>query len=114
MAAPIPRIGILPKYVTVLTVALLTAAANLHHDDHHRGQRPDRRFRGIGASAGMFTAAFGLLLFATFSRPFSWSSPAPPAVSGGSQAYLIPLMLVSLAAGMLGLMPDVELSESCW
>ncbi len=114
MAAPIPRIGILlAKYVTVLTVALLTAAANLLTmaiTIAVTGLVPEL-FGESGFSWGVMGAVFALLiLFAAFFSAVLLVVTSTARSFKEAQAYLIPLMLVSLAPGMLSLIPDVELS----
>ena len=114
MAAPIPRIGILlAKYVTVLAVALLTAAANLVTMTITiavSGLGPVL-FGDSGFPAGALAAVFGLLLlFAAFFSAVLLVVTSTARSFKEAQAYLIPLMLVALAPGMLSLMPDVKLS----
>lgn len=114
MAAPIPRVGILlAKYVTVLAVALLTAAANLLAMTITvavSGLGP-LLFGESGISAGVIAAVFGLLLlFAAFFSAVLLVITSSARSFKEAQAYLIPLMLASLAPGMLSLLPDVELS----
>jgi sodium transport system permease protein len=114
IAAPIPRIGVLlAKYVTVLLVALLTAAANLVTMTITISVSGLSRqlFGEAGISAGVIAAVFGLLLlFAAFFSAVLLVITSSARSFKEAQAYLIPLMLISLAPGMLALMPDVELS----
>ncbi len=114
MAAPIPRLGILlAKYVTVLTVALLTAAANLLTMTVTIAVSGLGRtlFGETGFPAGVMAAVFGLLLlFAAFFSAVLLVVTSTARSFKEAQAYLIPLMLVSLAPGMLSLMPDVKLA----
>ncbi|MGH7127317.1 MAG: ABC transporter permease subunit/CPBP intramembrane protease, partial [Planctomycetaceae bacterium] len=114
IAAPVPRLGLLTaKYVVVLIVALLTATINLVSmtvtvlsvglGDTLFGEA------GLTAAAivqvflllGLFAAFFSALLLAvtSFARSFK-----------EAQAYLVPLMLVSIAPGLLSLMPGLDLS----
>ncbi len=114
MAAPIPRVGILlAKYVTVLSIALLTAAANLLAMTVTiavSGLGP-MLFGNSGISPGVIAAVFGLLLlFAAFFSAVLLVITSSARSFKEAQAYLIPLMLASLAPGMLSLLPDVELS----
>jgi ABC-2 type transport system permease protein/sodium transport system permease protein len=114
MAAPIPRVGILlAKYVTVLAVALLTAAANLITMTITiavTGLGP-RIFGEAGFSSALLGAIFALLLlFAAFFSAVLLVITSTARSFKEAQAYLIPLMLVSLAPGMLSLIPDVKLS----
>ncbi len=114
IAAPIPRIGVLlAKYVTVLLVALLTAVANLVTMTITISVSGLSRqlFGDAGISAGVIAAVFGLLLlFAAFFSAVLLVITSSARSFKEAQAYLIPLMLISLAPGMLALMPDVELS----
>jgi ABC-2 type transport system permease protein/sodium transport system permease protein len=114
VAAPIPRFGVLlAKYVAVLAVALLTAAANLltMTVTIMVSGLGKALFGEAGMSAGVIAAVFGLLLlFAAFFSAVLLAITSSARSFKEAQAYLIPLMLVSLAPGMLSLMPDVELS----
>ena len=114
VAAPIPRIGVLlAKYVAVLTVALMTAAANLLAMTITLAVSGLGRqlFGEEGIQVGVIAAVFGLLLlFAAFFSAVLLAITSSARSFKEAQAYLIPLMLVSLAPGMLGLMPGVELS----
>ncbi|MBS0266037.1 MAG: CPBP family intramembrane metalloprotease [Planctomycetes bacterium] len=114
VAAPIPRMGVLlAKYVAVLTVALLTATANLLTMTVTVvvGGFGKMLFGETGMSAGGIAAVFALLLlFAAFFSAVLLAVTSTARSFKEAQAYLIPLMLVSLAPGILSLMPDVELS----
>jgi len=114
MAAPVPRLGLLAgKYVAVLTVALLTAGANL------------LAMTVTLASTGLGTALFGpsglsplvlvevfalLVLFAAFFSAILLAVTSFARSFKEAQAYLIPLMLLSLAPGMMTLMPGLKFS----
>jgi ABC-2 type transport system permease protein/sodium transport system permease protein len=114
VAAPIPRLGVLlAKYVAVLTVALLTAAANMLTMTVTIlvGGFGKLLFGEAGISAGAIAAVFALLLlFAAFFSAVLLAVTSTARSFKEAQAYLIPLMLVALAPGVLSLMPDVELS----
>jgi ABC-2 type transport system permease protein/sodium transport system permease protein len=114
VAAPIPRLGVLlAKYLAVLTVALLTATANLLAMTITivTGGFDKILFEGGEFSAGTITAVFALLLlFAAFFSAVLLAVTSTARSFKEAQAYLIPLMLVSLAPGILSLIPDVELS----
>jgi ABC-2 type transport system permease protein/sodium transport system permease protein len=114
MAAPIPRVGILlAKYVTVLAVALLTAAVNLLTMTVTIGVSGlgSTLFGETGFPTGAMAAVFGLLLlFAAFFSAVLLVVTSTARSFKEAQAYLIPLMLVALAPGMLSLMPDVKLT----
>ena len=112
MAAPVPRLSLLfAKYVAVLTVALLTALVNLSTMMVTlvvSGLGPIVFRNGLTLEvllsilallvlfAGFFSAV--LLALCSFARSFK-----------EAQAYLIPLMLVSMGPGMLSLMPGIKL-----
>ncbi|KAA1258411.1 ABC-2 family transporter protein [Rubripirellula obstinata] len=114
MASPVPRFQVLlAKYFAVVVIAMLTAIANL---------------------AAMFTTLWlgGLLPLLTGSDVFPWlqvlqilgllvlfsgffsavllSLTSFARSFKEAQAYLIPVMLLSLAPGMLSLLPGVKLS----
>ena len=68
-------------------------------------------FGESGISAGAIAAVFALLLlFAAFFSAVLLAVTSTARSFKEAQAYLIPLMLVALAPGVLSLMPDVELS----
>jgi ABC-2 type transport system permease protein/sodium transport system permease protein len=116
VAAPIPRFSVLAaKYLTVLTVAVLTAVVNLAgltvallvngvaaKEFEHSGQIVLILLE-IFALVLLFAAFFSavLLVVTSFARSFK-----------EAQAYLIPLMVVSLAPGLVALIPGLELSPS--
>lgn len=114
VAAPIPRIGVLlAKYVAVLAVALLTAIANLTMMTVTVtfGGLGRLLFGDAGISPGVLAAVFGLLLlFAAFFSAVLLAITSSARSFKEAQAYLIPLMLLALGPGVLGLMPGVELS----
>jgi sodium transport system permease protein len=116
MAAPVPRMSILiAKYSAVLTVALLTAlvnvaamAATLYLTDVGRLIVGESGLSGRMIAQGfaalvLFVCFFAALLLAlaSFARSFK-----------EAQAYLIPLMLVALAPGVISLFPGVELTPA--
>ena len=114
MASPVPRSYILfAKYVAVVVVALLTAMANLlamfttlwagrllpllTGDDQGFPWIAVLQILGLLVLfSGFFSAV--LLSLTSFARSFK-----------EAQAYLIPVMLLSLTPGMLSLMPGVSL-----
>jgi ABC-2 type transport system permease protein/sodium transport system permease protein len=113
IAAPVPRLGLLlAKYVAVVTVAVLTALANLTMMTvtlgvtglipivFPHGLSPLLIAEVLGLLL-LFAAFFSavLLILTSFARSFK-----------EAQAYLIPLMLLALAPGMLALMPSIKLS----
>lgn len=112
MAAPVPRLSLLTaKYVAVVTVALLTAVANLF------------AMTVTLVSTGLGEAVFGptglppvliaqvfalLILFAAFFSAILLAVTSFARSFKEAQAYLIPLMLLSLAPGMISLMPGLK------
>lgn len=112
-ASPVSRSAILvAKYLAVLTVAMLTAGMNLIAMTATAFSLGlDRMLFGGGINpaaisqvvalalvlAAFFSAV--LLLVTSFARSFK-----------EAQAYLIPVMLVSLAPGVVSLMPDLPLT----
>jgi ABC-2 type transport system permease protein/sodium transport system permease protein len=113
MAAPVPRVSILlAKYVTVLTVALLTALINLG--------MMTATFLVLGIGPGLLSTGprvflvlvevLGLLiLLAAFFSAVLLTLTSLARSFKEAQAYLIPLMLVAITPGMLSLLPDLRL-----
>ena len=114
MAAPVPRVQLLvAKYVAVLTVALLTAAVNLVAMTatvllgdlgpilFAKGSLTVGFVVTVLGALALFAAFFSalLLVLASFARSFK-----------EAQAYLIPLMLVAMAPGLLSLLPWLRLN----
>ncbi len=115
MASPVPRFYVLfAKYVAVVTVALLTALANLL-----------AMFATLWASRLLPLLTGGneafpwiavlqilglLILFSGFFSAVLLSLTSFAKSFKEAQAYLIPVMLLSLTPGMLALMPGVNLS----
>ena len=113
MAAPVPRFRLLAaKYVAVVTVAMLTAAVNL------------LAMTVTLTSTGLATALVGeggitlslvvqllalLLLFAAFFSALLLTLTSFARSFKEAQAYLIPLMLISLGPGFVSLMPGMRL-----
>ncbi len=114
VAAPIPRMRILfAKFVAVLTVAMLTATLNLI------GMLATIwafRLEGMIFESGKFSfvsvaQVFGLLLlFAAFFSAVLLAVTSFARSFKEAQAYLIPLILLSLAPGVVSLAPDLSLS----
>jgi sodium transport system permease protein len=114
IAAPIPRLGVLfAKYVAVVTVAVLTAVANLTMMAvtlSVSGLTPVI-FGPAGLTVGLVVEVFGLLLlFAAFFSAVLLAVTSFARSFKEAQAYLIPLMLLALAPGILSLVPGVKLS----
>ncbi len=115
MASPVPRFYVLlAKYVAVVTVALLTALANLLAMfttlwlggllPMLTGGEADFPWLAVLQILGLLVLFSGffsavLLSLTSFARSFK-----------EAQAYLIPVMLFAITPGMLSLMPGVELS----
>jgi ABC-2 type transport system permease protein/sodium transport system permease protein len=107
VAAPVPRTGLLfAKYVAVVVVAVLTALVNLVAMTltvRLSGIGP-KLFGDTGLTPGTVAAVFGLLLlFAAFFAAVLLILTSFARSFKEAQAYLIPLMLVALVPGMLGL-----------
>lgn len=114
VAAPIPRISILiSKFIAVLTVAVLTATLNvagilvtiwafqlesmLGGSDGLTGAMIFKVFALLILFAGFFSAV--LLAVTSYARSFK-----------EAQAYLIPIILLSLAPGLMALTPGLSLN----
>jgi sodium transport system permease protein len=113
IASPVPRMQLLlAKYAAVVTVALLTAIVNLA-----------AMFATV-SSVGLTTVLFGeagvslhtlleivalLVLFAAFFSAVLLVVTSFARSFKEAQAYLIPLMLVSITPGMLSMIPDLKL-----
>ena len=114
MASPVPRFYVLfAKYSAVVTVALLTALANL------LAMFATLWSSGLlsmlsGSDAFPWLAVLQILgLLVLFSSFFSALLLALTSFAKSfkeAQAYLIPVMLLSITPGMLSLMPGVKLS----
>ncbi|MCX7385534.1 MAG: ABC transporter permease subunit [Planctomycetales bacterium] len=113
VAAPVSRRHLLTgKFIAVLTVAVLTAVINLIAmllTLYATGF--DRILLEDGATFGMFFRILALLVvFASFFSAVLLSITSFARSFREAQAWLIPLMLVSLAPGILSLMPGVHLT----
>jgi sodium transport system permease protein len=118
VAAPVPRLGLLfAKYVSVVTVAVLTALVNLV------AMTMTLVLSGLGPvlfanqelSLGIIVQLFGLLLlFAAFFSAVLLCITSFARSFKEAQAYLIPLMLVSLGPGVMGMMPGLKLADWAW
>jgi ABC-2 type transport system permease protein/sodium transport system permease protein len=115
MAAPVPRVALLlAKYVAVVAVAMLTAIVNLTAMTvtvASSGLAPTF-FGDQGLTVGSIVIVFLLLvLFAAFFSAVLLSITSFARSFKEAQAYLIPLMLLSLAPGFLSVMPGLELNS---
>lgn len=113
VAAPVPRMGLLlAKYSTVVLVATLTATINLIAMTltiFATGLGPFL-FSDEGLSLTVVGEVFALLvLFAMFFSAVLLALTSFARSFKEAQAYLIPLMLVSIAPGVLSMIPGVKL-----
>ena len=115
VAAPVPRLSLLfAKYVSVVAVAVLTALINLV------AMTVTLMLSGLGPllftnqelSVVTIIQVFGLLLlFAAFFSAVLLCITSFARSFKEAQAYLIPLMLVSLGPGVMGMIPGLTLSD---
>ncbi|WP_164102585.1 ABC transporter permease subunit/CPBP intramembrane protease [Candidatus Laterigemmans baculatus] len=115
VASPVARGAVLfAKYVAVVTVSLLTAIANLGAmltTLWAGGLLPLLVGEGEPIPWFQFLQILGLLvLFSCFFSAVLLALTSFARSFKEAQAYLIPLMLLSLTPGVLSLMPGVELS----
>ena len=114
MASPVPRFYVLfAKYTAVVTVALLTALANLlaMFTTLWAGRLLPLLTGGDEFPWLAVLHILGLLiLFSGFFSAVLLSLTSFAKSFKEAQAYLIPVMLLSLAPGMLALMPGIKLS----
>ncbi len=111
MAAPVPRRTLLAgKFVAVLTVALLTATVNMV--SMFATLFTLGLDRTVLGSSGLRTIPLILLLMVVFAAFFSAVLLSITSVARSfkeAQAWLIPLMLLSLTPGVFSLMPGLEM-----
>ncbi|HYV38754.1 MAG TPA: ABC transporter permease subunit/CPBP intramembrane protease [Gemmataceae bacterium] len=113
VAAPVPRMSLLfAKYIAVVVVAMMTATINLAmmlvtlQLNNMTGQV----FKQSGVTVELVVELFFLLLlFAAFFSAVLLALTSFARSFKEAQAYLVPLMLVSLAPGVLGMIPGLEL-----
>ena len=114
ISAPVPRHELLfAKFLAVLTVALLTALANLTSMviTAYSSGLENLLFGAGGISLQMLGLVFGLLfVFAGFFSSVILILTSFARSFKEAQAYLIPVMLVSLAPGVLCLLPGIEMT----
>jgi ABC-2 type transport system permease protein/sodium transport system permease protein len=114
VAAPLHRFSLLTaKYVAVMAVALLTALVNLVMMTLTVAVTGlgTALFGDVGLSFGLLLKVFGLLLlFAAFFSAVLLALTSFARSFKEAQAYLIPVMLLALAPGMLALMPGLKLA----
>ncbi|MFN9717806.1 MAG: ABC transporter permease subunit/CPBP intramembrane protease [Planctomycetota bacterium] len=113
VAAPVSRRALLTaKFIAVFTVAVLTAMINLVAMLLTiYGTGFDKAILGDSASVGTFLQVLSLLVvFASFFSAVLLGITSFARSFREAQAWLIPLMLISLAPGILSLMPGVRLT----
>lgn len=114
VAAPVPRLGLLfAKYVSVVTVAFLTATINLISMTItiHTSGMGSAIWGSKGLPLSTVLAVFGLvLLFAAFFSAVLLTLTSFARSFKEAQAYLIPLMMFSISPGLVGLIPGIKLS----
>lgn len=114
IATPAPRfVLLLSKYVAVVTVAVLTALANLTASwlTLSIGGLGRALLGERGLSLSVLVQIFPLLvIFAAFFSAILLAMCSYARSFKEAQAYLIPVMLISMAPGLLTLMPNVEFS----
>lgn len=115
IAAPVPRFELLTaKYFSVLTVAVMTAVVNLvcMTITITWSNLGAALFGGAGLSLTSLVQIFALLmLFAGFFSAVLLSLTSFARSFKEAQAYLIPLMLASLAPGVMAMMPGLKLDR---
>ncbi len=113
VAAPVPRFELLSaKYLSVLTVAVLTALVNLTcmAITLSWSGMAATLFGAEGVSAGLLVQVLALLLlFAGFFSAVLLCLTSFARSFKEAQAYLIPLMLASLAPGVMAMLPGLKL-----
>ena len=113
MAAPVPRMGILfAKFIAVVTVAVLTAILNLVGMTIVMWVfQLDKMLPGGGLTVGIIFKVFLLLvLFAAFFAACLLMVTCFARSFKEAQAYLVPIILLSLGPGLLAMSPSIELS----
>jgi ABC-2 type transport system permease protein/sodium transport system permease protein len=114
LAAPVPRVSLLfGKYVAVVAVAVLTALVNLGSMTVSLlvSGMAERVFGPAGLRVVTLLEVFGLvLLFAAFFAAVLLVLTSFARSFKEAQAYLIPLMVVALVPGIVGLLPGLRLT----
>ncbi|HEY4262018.1 MAG TPA: ABC transporter permease subunit/CPBP intramembrane protease [Schlesneria sp.] len=112
VSSPVPRHELLfAKYVAVVTVAVMTAVANLISMivTAYASGLEGLLFGSGGLSARLVVLTLSLLfVFAAFFSAVILILTSFARSFKEAQAYLIPLMLVSLAPGIICLLPGIE------
>lgn len=116
IAAPVPRTQILlAKYVAVVTVALLTAGMNLAAMVSTAYATGFEQLLFGPQGLTWWLATLVMLLLAAFAAFFSAVILVLTSVARSfkeAQAYLIPVMLLALAPGILALLPGLKLTPA--
>lgn len=112
VAAPVSRMNLLAgKFVAVLTVALLTASMNLLSMFATLfALGLEGTVLGSVTFTMVFQVAVLMVVFASFFSSVLLSITSVARSFKEAQAYLIPLMLVSLSPGIFALLPDVRMN----
>lgn len=112
VSSPVPRHELLfAKYIAVVSVAVLTALANLLSmiATAYASGLEGLLFGSSGLSFRLVASTLGLLLiFAAFFSAVILVLTSFARSFKEAQAYLIPVMLVSLAPGVICLLPGIE------
>ena len=112
ISSPVPRHELLfAKYVAVVSVAVLTAVANLLSMivTAYAGGLEGLLFGASGLTVRLIALTLGLLfVFAAFFSAVILILTSFARSFKEAQAYLIPVMLVSLAPGVICLLPGIE------
>lgn len=112
VAAPVSRMTLLAgKFVAVLAVALLTASMNLlsMFVTLFALGLEETILAGIGPTM-IFQVVVLMVVFAAFFSSVLLSITSIARSFKEAQAYLIPLMLISLTPGIFALLPDVRIN----
>ena len=114
IASPVPRHEVLfAKYVAVVSVAVMTAVANLISMivTAYASGLEGILFGSSGLTIRLIISTLGLLfVFAAFFSAVILILTSFARSFKEAQAYLIPVMLVSLAPGVICLLPGIEFS----
>jgi sodium transport system permease protein len=114
ISAPIPRLGLLfAKYVAVMTVALLTATANLvaMTVTLYSTGLTEAIFGRKGLPISTMAIVFGLMvLFASFFSAILLGVTSFARSFKEAQAYIVPIILFSLAPCLACLAPGIEIN----
>lgn len=112
VASPVPRMTLLAgKFVAVLTVALLTATMNLVSMFATLfALGLEGTLLGNVGFTMIFQVVVLMIVFAAFFSAVLLSITSVARSFKEAQAYLIPLMLMSLTPGVFSLMPDLKIN----